>query len=69
MKIGSQISNLRAASRMTQEQVAKASRLSIESIGKIERGEVRNPGIATLEKIAKAMGKRLVISFENNRAA
>lgn len=69
MKIGDQISAIRAETEMTQEEVAKASKLSIEAIGKIERGEVRNPGIETIGRIAKALGKRLVVSFEDVRAA
>ena len=47
---------------ITQAQLARKSGVSQSNISKIENGNYR-PSIATVKKIADAMGKRLVIDF------
>ena len=47
---------------ITQNQLAEKSGVSQSNISKIENGSYR-PNIATLKKIADALGKRLVIDF------
>ena len=47
---------------ITQSQLANKSGVSQSNISKIENGSYR-PSIATLKKIADALGKRLVIDF------
>ena len=47
---------------ITQNQLAKKSGVSQSNISKIEGGNYQ-PSIATLKKIADALGKRLVIDF------
>lgn len=40
--------------KMTQENLAELSKLSIQYIGEIERG-VRNPSLSSIDKIARAL--------------
>lgn len=55
MNIGSRIKDYRLAKHLTQEELAAASGLSRVAIGNYER-EDREPGISTVEKLAKALG-------------
>ena len=52
----------RNAMEITQKQLADKSGVSQSNISKIENGTYR-PSIATLKRIADALGKRLVIDF------
>jgi len=52
----------RAASGLSQKQLAALTGIDQSDISKIERG-VANPSIATLERIAKALGGQLAISI------
>ncbi len=45
-----------------QAQLSERSGINQSNISRIERGE-GNPSVETLNRIAKAMGKKLVISF------
>lgn len=56
------IINTRISVDMTQNQLAEKSGVSQSNISKIENGSYR-PSVATLKKIADALGKRLVIDF------
>ena len=47
---------------ITQNQLAEKSGISQSNISKIESGNYQ-PSVATLKKIADALGKRLVIDF------
>lgn len=53
----------RAAEGISQKQLAALSGMDQSDISKIERG-VANPCVATLERIAKALGRKLSISFD-----
>ena len=55
MKIALQIKVKRHKLGLNQQDLAKLAKLSPEYIGKIEREEILNVGIKTLEKIAKAL--------------
>jgi DNA-binding XRE family transcriptional regulator len=64
--INSELSQLiidtRVSLDMTQNQLAEKSGVSQSNISKIENESYR-PSVATLKKIADALGKRLVIDF------
>ena len=54
----------RNAANLTQKQLAQRSGVSQANISKIENGNY-HPSLATLKRIADALGKRLVVSFED----
>ena len=53
----------RAIAGISQKQLAELSGIDQSDISKIERG-IANPSVATLDRIAKALGGRLAISIE-----
>jgi len=59
--IGKRIKILRLERGMTQGDVEEATGISRSHISKIESGKVANPGLDTLEKIAKAL--KVTVSF------
>ena len=54
----------RSAANLTQKQSAQRSGVSQSNISKIENGNYQ-PSLSTLKRIAGALGKRLVVSFED----
>ena len=54
----------RNAADLTQKQLAQRSGVSQSNISKIENGNYQ-PSLSTLKRIAGALGKRLVVSFED----
>ena len=54
----------RNAADLTQKQLAQRSGVSQANISKIENGNY-HPSLSTLKRIARALGKRLVVSFED----
>ena len=54
----------RSAANLTQKQLAQRSGVSQLNISKIENGNYQ-PSLSTLKRIAGALGKRLVVSFED----
>jgi DNA-binding XRE family transcriptional regulator len=56
------ITTTRNSLEITQNQLAEKSGVSQSNISKIESGNYQ-PSVATLKKIADALGKRLVIDF------
>ena len=55
----------RNAADLTQKQLAQRSGVSQANISKIENGNY-HPSLSTLKRIAGALGKRLVVSFEDS---
>jgi len=53
-KIGPRIRQLRRRANLSQAELAKASRLAVETISRYERGAL-TPGLSSLEAMAKAM--------------
>lgn len=47
---------------LSQAQLAEKSHISRSTINRIEQGRL-NPSLRTLESLAQAMGKKLVVSF------
>ena len=62
------VSAARAAAGISQKQLAALTGIDQSDISRIERG-VANPSVATLERIAKAMGGQLSISIETPTSA
>ena len=54
----------RSTANLTQKQLAQRSGVSQSNISKIEHGNY-HPSLSTLKRIADALGKRLVVSFED----
>ena len=57
------VSAARAAAGISQKQLAARSGIDQSDISKIERG-IANPSVATLDRIAKALGGQLSITIE-----
>jgi len=62
-QIAEMIIKARLEQSLTQQQLAEKAGLGQASLSRIETGKV-SPDIATLQKIAKAVGKKLILSFE-----
>jgi transcriptional regulator with XRE-family HTH domain len=56
VSIGARIKAARTAAGMTQMDVARGTDLSLQAVGDIERGIVRDPHISSLRQIARALG-------------
>jgi DNA-binding XRE family transcriptional regulator len=63
-EIGLQIKALRKNVGWTQVKLAKALNVSQQVISRLEKGEMTNPTIETLERIAHVTGRRLKVNFE-----
>ena len=61
------IASARAAAGISQKQLAALTGIDQSDISKIERG-VANPSVATLERIASALGGQLIIRIEMSDA-
>ena len=57
------VASARAEEGISQKQLAALSGIDQSDISKIERG-IANPSVVTLERIAKALGRKLSISFD-----
>lgn len=55
-KFVSNLKRLRAARGLTQEQLANAAGLNRVSLARLETGEMTNPSLDTLERLATALG-------------
>ncbi len=61
-EIGQQIKTLREAKKMTQEELSKICGISRVTLGKVERGELGNTSVKTLDIILASLG--LEIEFK-----
>lgn len=61
-EIGQQIKTLREAKKITQEQLATKCGISRVTLGKVERGELGNTSVKTLDIILASLG--LEIEFK-----
>ncbi len=55
MTIGDRIRTARKAAELSQVEVARRAGLSLKGMGEIERGDVEDPHISSLAKIARAL--------------
>lgn len=58
-EIGNKIKNLRLEKNLTQEQLASKSGISRVTLGKVERGELGNTSIRTLDLILSNLGQEI----------
>ncbi len=65
MTIGEQIAELRHKAKMSQQELAKKVRTSRTAIARYESGDYERYNVGTLARIAKALHKRLRISFSS----
>jgi len=56
VNIGDRIRVARKAAGLSQEEVARRAGLSLKGMGEIERGDIEDPHISSLTKIARALG-------------
>jgi len=63
LEIGERIAELRHKRHMTQAELAERVHTSRTAIARYESGNYENYNIVTLKRIAKALGKKLNISF------
>jgi len=56
VNIGDTIRIARKAAGLSQEEVARRAGLSLKGMGEIERGDIEDPHISSLAKIARALG-------------
>ena len=64
-EIGQQIKTLREAKKLTQEQLSTKCGISRVTLGKVERGELGNTSVKTLDIILASLG--LEIEFKTIR--
>ncbi len=64
LEIGLRVRDLREKAGLTQTQLARRLKVSQQVISRLESGEVDNPTVSTLERIAKATGNNLRLEFE-----
>ena len=63
LSVGLLIRDARKKSGFTQKEFADRMGVSQQVISRLEKGEVDNPTIDTLSKIADVAGKKLVVEF------
>ena len=63
--VGAAVAEARARKGFSQVQLSKETGIDQSDLSKIERGEY-NPSIGSLERIADALGTKLVVTFEEN---
>ena len=61
--VGAQVRHLRQAQGSTQQELAEKSGLSVDHIGKIERG-ITSPTVEALDQVANGLGVKLQAFFE-----
>ena len=65
MKVGEQIAQLRHKAKMSQLELAKRVDTSRTAIARYENGDYDRYNVGTLMRIARALHKRLKISFSS----
>ena len=63
LSVGILIRNTRKKAGLTQKEFANRMGVQQQVISRLENGEVDNPTIDTLSKIADAAGKKLLVDF------
>ncbi len=56
LNIGERVRARRERLHLSQEEVARRARVSLNSINKLERGEIRSPRFSTMVDIARSLG-------------
>ena len=64
-KTADMLAAARAESGMSLSKLSEATGMTRQALSRIERGEHRNPTISTLQRIAAALGKQVVIQLRD----
>jgi DNA-binding XRE family transcriptional regulator len=64
LSIGLLIRDTRKEAGLTQKEIADRMGISQQVISRLEKGEVDNPTIDTLSRIADVAGKKLIVAFQ-----
>lgn len=56
MELGKLVTNARELAGMSKAELSRRTRVHLRHIGRIERGDVENPRMDTIEALAKAFG-------------
>lgn len=67
LRVGIQIAGMRQKKRLSQAQLAARAGLSAPNISRIENSPAQNMTLGTLVKIARALGRGVVITFPARR--
>jgi DNA-binding Xre family transcriptional regulator len=65
MELASAMKSVRQQLDMSLTQLAKATGIDKAALSRLESGLVDNPTISTLDRVAKALGKRLRLALED----
>ena len=65
-EIGTKIRALRKEQKMTQEELATLVGISRVTLGKIEKGQLRNVSVKTLDLIVNALGYEIDLKTKNS---
>jgi transcriptional regulator with XRE-family HTH domain len=68
MELAAAMKSVRQQLDMSLAQLAKASGIDKAALSRLESGIVENPTISTLDRVAKALGKRLRLALEDSSA-
>ena len=69
MRLDQQLAALREKRRLSQRQLAKLLGASQPYVAKLESGRVKNLGVKTLVKYARALGGSVMIKIESSKGA
>lgn len=67
--LGDNVKRARDERGMTQLQLAAAAGLGIATISDIERGQITDPQLSTIEKLARVLGKPVGALLDNTEPA
>ena len=66
MELKEKLHNLRTRRGYSMEKLAEIAKVGLNTIGQIERGERKNPGIATIEKLSDALNVSPLYFFHDS---
>jgi ribosome-binding protein aMBF1 (putative translation factor) len=66
LKLIALIQREREAQGLTLEQLSERAGMDVATLSRLESGEAFNPGVSTLFRIARALGKNLELAFEGD---
>ena len=66
MELKDKLHNLRTRRGYSMDKLAEIAKVSLNTIGQIERGERKNPGITTIEKLSDALNVSPLYFFQDS---
>jgi DNA-binding Xre family transcriptional regulator len=68
LRVGTEIARMRQKKRLSQAQLAARAGMSAPNISRIENSPAQNITLATLVKIARALGRGIEVTFPARRS-